>query len=153
MEFQLEQLSADNITMLFANAYYNAETVDLKADTGPKGASTMVKTEDTKITIQARKQDFSLVYKARFLHQKTRSKLRDLLIASNAINGSPVQAQVLEAKGGWYFDYAYRHIVPDGVSVHSKEIIGIFRLFEKLIGQHRCQIGLSSKGSKSNHTG
>lgn len=153
MEFQLEQLSADNLTMLFANAYYNAETVDLSGDAETQDASTIVTTEDTKITVQARKQDFSLVYKARFLHEKTSSKLRDLLIASNAINGSPVQAQVLEAKGGWYFDYAYRHIVPDGGSIDTKEIIGIFRLFEKLIGQHRCQIALSSKRSKSNHTG
>lgn len=137
MEFTLEQLSPDNVTSLFDGAYYKAETnrVRNQGDETEVAVTTTVWSDGRPVQVYASPTDQVFVF--RYSANYGEATEAQVLRACNLIDEFPVHARAeKDADGAWVITFIYKHIVPEGVGLGAREIVGVFRVFEKLLTAH-----------------
>lgn len=137
MEFTLEQLSPDNVTSLFDGALYKAETNRVKNldGAGEVAVTTTVWSDGRPVQVYASPVDQVFVF--RYSAAYGEASESQVLRACNLIDEFPVHARAeQDDDGAWAINFIYKHIVPEGVGLGAREIVGVFRVFEKLLTAH-----------------
>lgn len=139
MNFTLEQLTPETVTMLFENAYYKAENNIYTNDEGvEQNVGTIVYSGNRRSVIYADVSERCVNYRLTlFLSEEQASDRKRLLEVCNVYDDFPVHASVKEyADSETAITFIYKHIVPEGVDISPKELVGVFRVFEKHCGEH-----------------
>ena len=148
MDFRLEQLSPENLTTLFQHAYYNAETVFRKHEDESEAVATVVQVENNSFLVYAQKHLSSLAYEARFFIN--RENISETFIGDTlqSFNKTAIKTEASHSHQGLALTCAYKHIIPNGFSINTAEIISLFRIFEKSICEYGRQLSVEASKAK-----
>ena len=148
MDFRLEQLSPENLTTLFQHAYYSAETVFRKHEDESKAVATVIRVDNNSFLVYTQKHLSSLAYEARFFINGENISEAFIGNTLRSLNRTAIKTEASHSPQGFALTCAYKHIIPNGFSINTAEIISLFRIFKKSICEYGRQ--LSVEASKAN---
>ncbi len=136
IEFTLAQLSNENLTLLFNNAFYEAEELKSKKDGGEdESIVTMVHLNDWNHLVYADESNHCLAFETRIYGIDTEMDL--MLKICNFFDRFPVHANAFkDDDGSSGVCFIYKHIVPEGTSLSARSVIGVFRSFVQMFESH-----------------
>ena len=138
MEFTLEQLSPETVTMIFSNAYYQAEDNLFRNDESDEevAVSTAIASNGYHYSVWSDVEQRILKFVLN-LNAPEDLSFETKLKVSNIYDSYPVHAHVWTTdEGKDVIQFVYQHIVPEGVGIGPREIVGVFRIFEQNAVQH-----------------
>ena len=147
MDFRLEQLSSENLTTLFQHAYYNAETVFRKHEDESEAVATVIQVDNNSFLVYPQKHLSSLAYETRFFINGENISEAFIGNTLHSLNRTAIKTEASHSPQGFTLTCAYKHIIPNGFSINTAEIISLFRIFEKSICEYGRQ--LSAEASKA----
>ena len=137
--------------MLFSNAYYEAENNIYKGESGSEEAiGTLITVNNTLSIIYSDLQHECISYRMNVaLREEYHADRKSLLEVCNIYDDFPVHATVESGDDKEpYISFVYKHIVPKGIDISAKEIVNVFRVFEKYCAQHRTMFAELHKSVK-----
>ena len=136
MDFTLAQLSNENLTLLFNNAFYQAEELTSMNEEGQQeSVATMVHLNDWNHIVYADAGEHVLAFETRITGIETDMDL--ILKICNFFDRFPVHANAFTDQAGTgSVSFLYKHIVPEGTSISDRSLIGVFRSFTQMVENH-----------------
>jgi hypothetical protein len=139
MDFTLDQLSPETMTMIFGGAYYDAENNLFKPEDGEELAvSTLVRSNNRVFNVYGDVDHLCITYRLVLgLSAEQSSDRKKLLEVCNIYDDYAIHASIVDGNDeNERLAFIYKHIVPTGVTIAPKELVGIFRVFEKTCFDH-----------------
>jgi len=136
MDFTLTQLSNENLALLFNNAFYQAEELTSKNENGEKkSVATLVRLNDWTHVVYADANTHCLSFETRLSGYDM--EMDQMLKICSFFDRFPVHASAYkEDDGELIINFIYKHIVPEGMSISDRSIIGVFRAFAQMVENH-----------------
>jgi hypothetical protein len=139
MDFTLAQLTPENLELIFQGAFYKTQVNygDQEGQEGAKAVSLFVDAAGSRSVIWAN-HDMGCLWFCSYFTGFDGHSYEDMLKASNFYDNYPVHAHVVKAGDGssCELDFSYAHFVPDGAGISARDIVGIYRHFEKMVLRH-----------------
>ena len=136
MDFTLAQLSNQNLSLLFNNAFYQAEELKTTNEKGEEESLvTMVYLNDWNHIVYADLSNHCLSFQMRISGIET--DMDSMLKICNFFDRFPVHANAFKDQDGSNgVSFVYKHIVPEGVSISDRTLILVFRYFAQMVENH-----------------
>ena len=136
MDFTLDQLSSQNLTLLFKNAFYLAEDLTTKNEEGEEeSVATVIHHNDWNHVLYSDDAESCLTFETRITGIDAGVEM--MLRICNFFDRFPVHANTFKAQDGSNaVSFMYKHIVPEGTSISDRTIIGVFRTFAQMVESH-----------------
>lgn len=136
MDFTLAQLSNENLTLLFNQAFYQAEELTSTNEDGEEETvATMVYLNDWNYIVYADAGQHCLAFETRITGIEMEMDL--MLKICNFFDRFPVHANAFtDQEGTSGVSFLYKHFVPEGTSISDRSLIGVFRIFAQMFEKH-----------------
>jgi len=136
MDFTLAQLSNQNLSLLFNNAFYQAEELKATNDAGEEESlATRVRLNDWNHIVYADVSNHCLSFTTRISGIET--DMDSMLKICNFFDRFSVHANAFRDEDGKSgVSFVYKHIVPEGTSISDRTLIGVFRSFAQMVDNH-----------------
>lgn len=136
MDFTLAQLSNQNLSLLFNNAFYQAEELKTINDEGEEESlATRVRLNDWNHIVYADESDHCLSFTTRI--GGIDMNMDSMLKICNFFDRFSVHANAFSDEDGKNgVSFVYKHIVPEGTSISDRSLIGVFRAFTQMVENH-----------------